>query len=50
MKKLEEEFKEALEKLESSDKLTSIGAKASGNPFEGLEISSAELEDGELIV
>ena len=24
--------------------------KASGNPFEGLEISSAELDDGELLV
>ena len=50
LERLEEEFEEALEKLARSDELTGYGTKATGNPFEGLEISSAELEDGELIV
>ena len=50
LERLEEELEEALEKLERSDELTGRGTKASGNPFEGLEISSAELDDGELLV
>lgn len=47
---MEAEFQEVLEMLESSDELTGRGTKATGNPFADLEISSAELKDGELLV
>ena len=48
--RLEEKLESAIQKLEKSDSLTGLGSKKSGSPLEGLEILSAELNDGQLLV
>ena len=48
--RLDDEYEESLEYLDDSDEVTGRGMKASGNPFDGLEIVSAELDDDLLLV
>ena len=48
--RLEEKLESAIKNLEKSDSLTGFGFKKSGSPLEGLEILSAELNDGKLLV
>ena len=48
--RLEEKLESAIKNLEKSDSLTGLGSKKSGSPLEGLEILSAELNDGQLLV
>ncbi|WP_188022094.1 thermonuclease family protein [Synechococcus sp. RS9907] len=48
--RLEEKLESAIQKLEKSDSLTGLGSKKSGSPLEGLEILSAEINDGQLLV
>lgn len=48
--RLEEKLESAIQKLEKSDSLTGLGSRKSGSPLEGLEILSAELNDGQLLV
>ena len=48
--RLDDEYEESLEYLDDSDEVTGRGMNASGNPFDGLEIVSAELDDDLLLV
>ena len=48
--RLEEKLESAIKNLEKSDSITGLGSKKSGSPLEGLEILSAELNDGQLLV